>query len=72
MSHSGDAPHQYRQRKTLASSQSVDQFPDEKQSGAVGELESQDDVAITNFRPTELELQGGFQQPDHLPVHVIH
>ncbi len=62
----------YRQRETDARSQPVDQLPDEQQAGSVSKLKSEHDVAVAGFRPAKLQLQGRFQQTDHLPVHVIH
>lgn len=71
MRHGGDAPHQDRQRKSFARSQAVDKFPDEEQSRSVGELEGENDVAVADLGPTELQLQGRLEQADDLAVHVI-
>ena len=71
MSHGCGAPYEYRQRKSFARAQAVDELADEKQSGAVGELEGEHDVAVADFGPAELQLQRGFEQADDLAVHVV-
>ena len=72
MSHGGRAPDEDRERESLARAEPVDELSDEQQSGTVGELEGGDDVAVSNFCPTELDLQHRLEQRDHLAVHVVH
>src|SRR5207302_10146971 len=42
------------------------------QAECIGELERQDDVAVSDLCPPELDLQSGLEKPNHLPIHVVH
>ena len=72
MSHGGRAPDQDCERESFARAEPVDELSNEEQSRTVGELESGDNVAVSNLSPAELDLQHRLEQRDHLPVHVVH
>lgn len=71
MRHRGRAPEKHGKREADPRAEPVDQFPDEQQTCTVGKLKSEDDVAISDFGPSELRLQRWFQQADDLSVHVV-
>ena len=47
-------------------------FPMNRQPVPYANLKREDNIAVSDLRPSKLNLQRRLQQADHLPVHVIH
>ncbi len=67
----GDAPRDYGRRQPSTHTDQVDHPTGDEKTECVREAEPGDNVAVVSLSPTQLELQSGRQDAQHLTIDVV-
>ena len=71
MKHGGQAPDHDGYGVAQFGTNPVDQPAKGQQTECVGGLKRHHHRAVVRFSPAKLRFEGGFEQPDYLPVEVV-
>src|SRR5882762_4044852 len=71
MCHRGQTPEGHRKGVTPACAKAVDESAYDEHSHRVRRLKRKNQIAVVDFVPAEIVLQGGLQYAQHLAIHVV-
>src|SRR5882762_742082 len=71
MCHRGQTPEGHRKGVTPACAKAVDESAYDEHSHRVRRLKRKNQIAVLDFIPAEIVLQGGLQYAQQLAIHVV-